>query len=216
MTIGSEATARAELVRAYKEVVALGLTELSSGNISLRFGEGMLVSPTGASGETIAEDNVVYIGPDDTWEAGAQPSSEWQLHARVYRGSPGTNAIVHTHSDYCVAVACHCKPLPGFHYMVGVFGGDDVPCVPYNTFGSEALARDVAEALKTRTACLMGNHGATARGRTMEAAIKGAHRLEISCRHYIHSLAMGEPRVLTPAEWADFHRRIGNSGYGKP
>src|ERR1051325_2788039 len=106
MVTTSETEARAQLVRAYREVVALGLTELSSGNISLRFGEGMLISPTGASGETIAEDNVVYIGPDATWEAGAQPSSEWQLHARVYRGSPGTNAIVHTHSDYCVAVAC--------------------------------------------------------------------------------------------------------------
>lgn len=215
MSMPSETAARAELVRGYKEIVDLGLTELSSGNVSIRFGEGMLISPTGASGDTITEDSLVYVGPDDSWAEGARPSSEWQLHARVYRSSPGTNAIVHTHSDFCVAVACHCKPLPGFHYMVGVFGGDDVPCVPYNTFGSEELARDVAEALQTRTACLMGNHGATARGRTLDAAIKGAHRLEISCRHYIHSLAMGEPRRLTPEEWADFHRRIGNSGYAK-
>jgi L-fuculose-phosphate aldolase len=212
---GSEKEARAELVRAYKEVVDLGLTELSSGNVSLRFGEGMLISPTGASGDTINEDNVVYIGADDSWDPGLKPSSEWQLHARVYRGSGDTNAIVHTHSDYCVAVACHCKPLPGFHYMVGIFGGDDVPCVPYNTFGSDELARDVAQALQTRSACLMGNHGATARGKTMDAAIKGAHRLEISCRHYIHSLAMGEPRLLTQEEWAGFHKRIGTSGYGK-
>lgn len=215
MSTSSETAARAQLVEAYKEVVALGLTELSSGNVSLRFGEGMLISPTGASGDTISEDNVVYVGPNDEWEAGAKPSSEWQLHARVYKGSPATNAIVHTHSDFCVAVACHCKPLPGFHYMVGVFGGDDVPCVPYNTFGSEELARDVADALQARSACLMGNHGATVRGKDIGAAIKGAHRLEISCRHYIHSLAMGEPRLLTPEEWTDFHRRIGNSGYAK-
>ncbi|QUD90247.1 class II aldolase/adducin family protein [Phenylobacterium montanum] len=215
MTTGSEAAARTELVQAYKEVVGLGLTELSSGNISVRFGEGMLISPTGASGDTITEDSLVYVGPDGGWEAGRRPSSEWQLHARVYRENADTNAIVHTHSDYCVAVACHCKPLPGFHYMVGVFGGDDVPCVPYNTFGSEELARDVALALRARTACLMGNHGATARGKHLDAAVKGAHRLEISCRHYIHSLAIGEPRLLTPEEWADFHRRIGNSGYAK-
>ncbi len=211
----SEAAARSELVRAYKQVVALALTELSSGNISLRFGEGMLISPSGASGDTITEDKVVYVGPNGEWDPGLKPSSEWQLHARVYRGMAETNAVVHVHSDFCVAVACHCKPLPGFHYMVGVFGGDDVPCVPYNTFGSEALARDVSEALKTRSACLMGNHGATARGKTMEAAIKVAHRLEISCRHYIHSRALGEPRLLTPADWADFHRRVGNSGYGR-
>ena len=212
----SELSARQELVRAYRQVVDLGLTELSSGNLSVRHGEGMLISPTGASGESISEDSVVYVRPDDTWDPGQRPSSEWQLHARIYRSQPATNAVAHTHSDYCVAVACHCKSLPGFHYMVGAFGGDDVPCVPYSTFGSETLARDVAEALQTRSACLMANHGATARGRSLAAAVSLAHRLEISCRHYVLSRAMGEPRCLTPEEWADFHRRTGNTGYGRP
>src|SRR5688500_7694455 len=113
MATTAELSARQELVRAYREVVDLGLTELSSGNLSVRLGEGMLISPTGASGDSINEDSLVYVGPDDVWEPGQKPSSEWQLHARIYRASPGTNAVVHTHSDYCVAVACHCKPLPG-------------------------------------------------------------------------------------------------------
>ena len=212
----SELAARQELVRAYRQVVDLGLTELSSGNLSVRHGEGMLISPTGASGESLSEDSVVYVRPDDTWDPGRQPSSEWQLHARIYRDNPATNAVVHTHSDYCVAVACHCKPLPGFHYMVGAFGGDDVPCVPYSTFGSETLAHDVADALQTRSACLMANHGATARGRSLAVAVGLAHRLEISCRHYVLSRALGEPQRLTSEEWADFHRRTGNTGYGRP
>jgi L-fuculose-phosphate aldolase len=216
MATTSELSARQALVRAYREVVDLGLTELSSGNLSVRFGDGMLISPTGASGESISEDSLVYVGPDDAWDPAQRPSSEWQLHSRIYRASAGTNAVVHTHSDYCVAVACHCKPLPGFHYMVGAFGGDDVPCVPYATFGSEVLARDVAEALETRSACLMSNHGATARGRSLSAAVSLAHRLEITCRHYILSRALGEPRALTPDEWADFHRRVGNAGYSRP
>lgn len=216
MAAGSEAAARKALVEAYREVVDLGLTELSSGNLSTRFGEGLLISPTGASGDSISEDSLVYIGPDDRWEPGLKPSSEWQLHMRIYRSSAATQAVVHTHSDYCVAVACHCKPLPGFHYMVGAFGGDDVPCVPYATFGSEALARDVAEALKTRSACLMSNHGATARGRSLSAAVKLAHRLEVSCRHYVLARALGEPRHLTPEEWAEYHQRVGNTGYGRP
>jgi L-fuculose-phosphate aldolase len=215
MSTSSESQARAELVRAYKEVVRLGLTELSSGNLSLRYGDGMLISPTGASSESIAEDTLVYVDKDGTWAEGMKPSSEWQLHARIYARSDATQAIVHTHSDYCVAVACHCKPLPGFHYMVGTFGGDDVPCVPYSTFGSEQLAQDVADALETRTACLMGNHGATARGRNMDAAIQVAHRLEISCRHYVLARALGEPRRLTAEEWADFRKRVGGSGYAR-
>lgn len=215
MSTVTEQQARAELVKAYREVVGLGLTELSSGNLSLRFKEGMLISPTGASGETINEDNLVYVSLDGQWNPEQKPSSEWQLHARVYRENMGANAIVHTHSDNCVAVSCHCKPLPGFHYMVGVFGGGDVPCVPYSTFGSETLAEDVANALKDRTACLMGNHGMTARGPDMKTAITLAHRLEISCRHYLLARALGEPRHLTEAEWNDFHRRIGRQGYGR-
>lgn len=211
----SELSARKELVQAYRRVVELGLTELSSGNLSVRHGEGMLISPTGASGESLSEDSLVYVGPDDSWDPGQRPSSEWQLHARIYRGNPATNAVVHTHSDYCVAVACHCRPLPGFHYMVGAFGGDDVPCVPYSTFGSEKLAHDVADALQTRSACLMANHGATARGRSLTAAVGLAHRLEISCRHYVLSRMLGEPRLLTSEEWEDFHRRTGNTGYGR-
>ncbi len=216
MAASSEGDARRALVGAYREVVDLGLTELSSGNLSVRFGDGMLISPTGASGESISEDSLVYIGSEDSWDPGQKPSSEWQLHARIYRGSAATQAVVHTHSDYCVAVACHSKPLPGFHYMVGAFGGDDVPCVPYNTFGSDELARDVADALKTRSACLMSNHGATARGGNLSAAVKLAHRLEISCRHYVLARALGEPRHLTPEEWSEFHRRFGNTGYGRP
>src|SRR4051812_24939204 len=171
MATTSELSARQELVRTYRQVLELGLTELSSGNLSVRHGEGMLISPTGASGENLSEDSLVYVRSDDSWDTGQRPSSEWQLHARIYRDNSATNAVVHTHSDYCVAVACHCKPLPGFHYMVGAFGGDDVPCVPYSTFGSEALANDVADALQTRTACLMANHGATARGRSLAVAV---------------------------------------------
>lgn len=211
----SEKTARAELAKAYHKVVDLRLTEQSSGNLSLRFGEGMLISPTGASSDTINEDALVYVGPDGSWDAGQTPSSEWQLHARIYQQSAKTNAVVHTHSDHCVAVACHCKSLPGFHYMVGVFGGTDVPCVPYSTYGSEKLARDVAKALEDRSACLMGNHGATARGADMATAIMFAHRLEISCRHYVLSSLLGEPRLLTDDDWKAWRERVAVRGYGQ-
>ncbi len=209
-----EAAARKSLVEAYHRVCDLGLTDLSSGNLSVRYQDGMLVSPTGATRETIREDSLVYVTLDGQWATEQRPSSEWQLHTRVYRESLNANAVVHTHSDYCVAVACHCRALPPFHYMVGVFGGHDVPCVPYSTFGSDKLAEDVAEALKTRSACLMGNHGATARGGDLAQAVMFAHRLEISCRHYILARALGEPRLLTAEEMEAFHKRIGMRAYG--
>jgi L-fuculose-phosphate aldolase len=211
----SEHTARADLASAYRTLGELRLNELASGNASVRFGEGMLISPTGASAETIDAASVVYVGPNGDWAPGQRPSSEWRLHAAVYRQIPQTNAVVHTHSDYCVAVSCHGRPLPGFHYLVGFLGGDDVPCVPYSTFGGETLARDVAAALTTRTACLMSNHGMTARGATLRSAISTARRLEILCRQYVLARALGEPSRLAAAEWEGFFEQVRATGYSE-
>ena len=209
----SEAEARTALVRQYRRVAELRLNELASGNISCRFADGMLISPTGASAETLSEDRVVFVGPRGEWSGSQAPSSEWLMHAAIYREVPDANAVVHTHSDYCVAVACQNKPLPGFHYLVGVFGGGDVPCVPYSTYGGKELAENAAVALRDRTACLLGNHGMICRARNLNAAVYAAHRLEIMCRQYVLARQLGEPDCLTPAQWEDFFAKSRQSGY---
>jgi L-fuculose-phosphate aldolase len=210
----SERGARQALVKAYKQACNLRLNELSSGNVSCRFKDGLLISPTGASDESITEDSVVFIDAAQRWGQEQKPSSEWQLHAAVYRDNPEANAVVHTHSDHCVAVACHGKPLPGFHYLVGLFGGPDVPCVRYSTFGSQQLAHDVAAALRDRNACLMSNHGMTCRAVDLDSAVKLAQRLEIMCRQYILSRALGEPACLSDADWSEFFAKIKEMRYG--
>lgn len=210
----TEKQARVALAEAYRRVVDLGLTELSSGNLSVRYGDGMLISPAGADRDTIREDGLVFVRNDGTWEKGLRPSSEWQLHAQIYGNDPMTTAVVHTHSDNCVAVACHCQSLPPFHYLVGLFGGPDVPCVPYSTFGSQKLAQDVSDALTTRYACLMANHGMTARGPTLPVAISFAHRLEVLCRQYLLSRQLGEPRMLTADDFAALKAQVVAMGYG--
>jgi L-fuculose-phosphate aldolase len=210
----TEAELRRDLAVQYRRVEAIGLNELASGNLSCRLGEGMLISPAGATAETISEAAIVRVGPGGDWPAGQRPSSEWRMHWGIYQGCPDAGAIVHTHSDYCVAVACHNQPLPGFHYLVGVFGGDDVPCVPYSTFGGEQLAADAAAALKTRTACLLGNHGMISRGRDLAAAVALAHRLEIMCRQYVLARQLGEPSRLTDAQWDEFFERARMQRYG--
>lgn len=199
-----EAQARKELVAAYRQVAELGLNQLSSGNLSVRHGTGMLISPTGASGETLTEDALVFVEGDGTWAEGLRPSSEWQMHWGIYRDLPKANAVVHTHSDYCVAVACQNIALPGFHYLVGVFGGDDVPCVPYSTFGGADLASAAAVALKDRSACLLANHGMISHAATLKGAVSLAHRLEILCRQYVLTRQLGEPDLLKPEHWQDF------------
>ena len=126
-----------------------------------------------------------------------------------------SQAVVHTHSDYCVAVASQVMPLPGFHYLIGVFGGDDVPCVPYSTFGRQKLADDASEALTERTACLLGNHGMIARGPNLRRAVNQAQRLEIMCRQYVLARQLGEPKRLTGADWADFFKKADEMAYAR-
>ena len=211
-----EQTLREELVAHYRLVAERGLNELSSGNLSARFGDDrMLISPTGAAAESITTDSIVDISLDGDWDGGRKPSSEWRMHAAIYARHAEAQAVVHTHSDYCVAVASHLKPLPGFHYLVGSFGGNDVPCVPYSTFGTQTLADDAAEALTDRTACLLGKHGMICRAPNLKRAVNQAHRLEIMCRQYVLARKLGEPECLTDAEWDEFFERARQNQYGK-
>lgn len=215
MPDADEARLRTELVANYRRVEALGLNEMSSGNLSVRFGDRMLISPKGATAESIAADYVVETTFDGRWRGERRPSSEWRMHAAIYQRHAEAQAIVHTHSDHCVAVSCHSQPLPGFHYLIGVFGGNDVPCVPYSTFGTQALADDAAAALTDRTACLLGNHGMICRAPTLKRAVDQAQRLEIMCRQYLLARQLGAPRLLTDAEWREFFGRDEETLYTK-
>ena len=181
--MSDEQSLRENVTEMYRYSAGLGLNELSSGNLSVRFEDGMLISPSGASEQTIAPDRVVRVSLDGEWEGDIKPSSEWRMHAGIYRRHEKASAVVHTHSDYCVALACQNQPLPGFHYLVGSFGGDDVPCVPYSTFGTEKLAEDAAAALTDRTACLLGNHGMICRARDLRAAVDLAQHQHVGLRH---------------------------------
>lgn len=210
-----EASLREQLAAQYRHVEEIGLNELSSGNLSVRFGDNMLISPSGATAQSVAADNIVEVSLHGTWQGDHKPSTEWQMHAAIYRRHEAANAVVHTHSDHCVALASNRMALPGFHYLVGTFGGPDVPCIPYSTFGTSQLAKDAAEALTHRTACLLANHGMIARGASLEEAVETAHRLEILCRQYLLARQLGEPTLLTAAEWDEFFKQFRGSGYGQ-
>ena len=215
MSSETEQQLREHLAEQYRYVEQIGLNELSSGNLSCRFEDGMLISPSGASADNITPDSVVRVSLDGEWDGDRKPSSEWRMHAAVYLSKPSAEAVVHTHSDYCVALASQLMPLPGFHYLVGSFGGNDVPCVPYSTFGTQSLGDDAAKALETRTACLLGNHGMICRGKNLKSAVNLAHRLEIMCRQYVLTRQLGEPQLLTDEQWEEFFDRAKKVSYGR-
>jgi L-fuculose-phosphate aldolase len=204
---------RAAAVAAVQRLDALGMNRGSTGNLSLRQGQGMLITPTGMGADDLRPQDMVWRGWDGTLVGAWQPSSEWHFHQAIYRARPDLQAIVHTHSIHAAALACLRRPLPSFHYMVAVAGGHDVPLVPYHLFGTEALSAAVAAAFADRDACLMANHGLVAGGATLARAMKVVQEIESLCEVYLKALAVGEPVLLTRAQMDEVIERF--RGYGK-
>ena len=204
---------RVGLVDAYRRLVDIGLMHQATGNLSCRVEGGMLISCSGADANDFGPEHVVMVDADGHGEGDATPSSEWRMHQAIYERCASANAVVHTHADFCVALASNNLALPGFHYMVGTFGGRDVPCVAYTTFGSDRLAADVADVLEDRAACLLGNHGMVCRGPDLDTAIAHAERLERLCRQYWLARQIGEPDLLTDDQWDDFFSKASDMAY---
>lgn len=206
-------TPREQIVHAYTRLDREGLNRGSSGNVSVRSGaDGLLVSPTGIDAARITAAGIVELGLDGSARSEGIPSSEWQMHAEIYRRFPETQAVVHTHADACVAVSCQRQGIPAFHYMVAGYGGNDIRCAPYATFGSAALASAAADALQDRSACLLANHGMLSRGRDLDAAVLTAIKLETLARHYWMTLQLGPPVLLSDTEMQEVKTRYQHYG----
>lgn len=191
---------RHDVARVYRELGARGLNIGASGNVSARTRAGMILTPTGITGDTVTARELVPTAFDGTWKGRIKPSSEWAMHAAIYQQAPEAGAIVHAHSDAATALACLNRPLPAFHYAVLGFGGPEVRLAPYLTFGTPELAQAAAQAIASRTAALLANHGMICHGPTPAAALATALRLEALCRQYLLALSAGTPRLLTEAE----------------
>lgn len=197
-----------QIVDAYLRLDREGLNRGSSGNVSVRSGsDGLLISPTGIDAARIDTACLVELGLDGSQRSQGVPSSEWQMHAEIYRRFPETRAVVHTHSDACVALACQRLDIPAFHYMVAGYGGTTIRCAPYATFGSAALARNAVTALEGRTACLLSNHGMLSRAANLTAAVTTAIKLETLARHYWMTLQVGVPALLSDSEMQEVLER---------
>lgn len=196
-----------------REIAARGLSAGTSGNASLRTPRGFLITPTGVAPEALRADSAVEVDLSGKVLAGhLLPSSEWPMHAAIYAARPDAQAIVHCHSRHATALACCALPIPAFHYMVAVAGGDSIRCAPYAVFGSPALAAAAIEALSDRLACLLGNHGQITIGRSLGHALSLAVEVEELAAQYLLARQAGTPRILDAAEMAEVLARFGSYG----
>ena len=184
-------------LRLYTELGEHGLIAGSSGNVSERTDRGMIITPSGGSPAGVRPNGMARVSLDGSPLNDVTPSSEWEMHAAIYRDFPEAACVVHTHADACTALASLNQELPPFHYMVVQFGGPNVRCAPYVTFGTPALAAHAVKALKGRTACLLANHGMILYARDTDEALSRALLLESLCRQYLLALSAGKPRLLS-------------------
>lgn len=210
---GAERSARTEVLATALAMSRRGLSPGRSGNVSRRWAEGMLITPSGMAYDEIGPDDVVYVAGDGSVPPGSRkPSSEWHFHLSAYDARPDMHAVVHTHSMHAVVLACAHKPIPAFHYMVAIAGADVIPCVPYATFGTAELARHVAGGLRHTNACLMANHGQIAIGTTPAAALELAAEVEVLAEQYYKVLTIGRAHLLDGPEMADVLQRFKSYG----
>lgn len=205
---------RSELVRTTQKLDALGLSHGTSGNLSVRCGEGFLITPSGFGAEALSIDDIVFMHLSGVSHGRWQPSSEWLFHRDIYVERPEFGAIVHTHSTAATSLACLRRDIPPFHYMLAILGGDSLRCADYATFGTQALSDNALIAMQERRACLLANHGMIAAGKDLNEAFKNTVEVENLSELYLRTLAVGEPVLLTAAEFSDAQQRF--SVYGKP
>ncbi|WP_018875473.1 class II aldolase/adducin family protein [Thioalkalivibrio sp. ALE31] len=197
----ADATAlREAVIRAGLETNRRGLNQGTSGNISVRLGDGMLITPSGVPYEALRPEDLVYVDAAGRWNPQRKPSSEWHFHRAILQARPELGAVVHVHSVYASVVAIQGRDIPALHYMIAAAGGNSIRCAPYATFGTEALSRLAVEALEDRTACLLANHGMIATGPDLERALWLTEEVELLARQYVLSLQIGGPTLLDDAE----------------
>lgn len=206
---------RQALVAAARAIEDKRLNSGTAGNISLRIPDGMLITPTGITPRELRADQMVAMDLGGGWSGDFRPSSEWAMHAAIYKAFPLAEAIVHAHPDHCVALSCLRENLPAFHYMIAGFGGDDVRCSGYAPFGSPELAEVAVEALADRNACLLANHGMIAFGPDLAVAVARAEKLEMLARQYILARSIGKPVLIDEAELVTVKNRYKTYGQQK-
>jgi len=211
---------REEVIEYSQKLNSTNLSPLRSGNISVKGMqddiEGFFITPSGKKYENLKPENIVFLSLNEekdflSWfNSGKNPSSEWRFHQDIYKNKREARAIVHAHSTHATAVSAHGKPIPPFHYMIALVGGEDIKCSEYATFGTHELSMNIVKALKNRKACLMSNHGQVAFGENLSKAFELAQEVENICHQYIIALKIGEPKILSFEEMQKILDKVKN------
>ncbi len=190
-----------EIIKYSKMLNSRKLSALRSGNISVRYKDGFLITPSGKKYSTLKNIDIVFVSMNGKFDKKKGiPSSEWKFHQDIYKNRKEAKAVVHAHSANATAVSTHKRGIPAFHYMVAMAGGHNIKCAKYATFGTRDLSKNILKALIGRKACLIANHGQIAFEENLSKAFELAEEVENISLQYITSLKLGKPKILSLKE----------------
>jgi L-fuculose-phosphate aldolase len=220
MTVSKfETKLRKDIIERCRHMNALGLNQGTSGNISARYKNVMLITPSATSYDAMEPEMIATMplkGEYGEWEGPLKPSTEWRFHLDIMRERVDVGAIVHAHPIFATSLAILRKSIPACHYMIAAFGGTDIRCSGYASYGTKELSFLALKALEGRNGCLLANHGMIATGANLEKAMWLAVELETIAKQYYYSSLLGEPVILSDLEIADTRRSFGSYGLQDP
>ena len=190
-----------------------GINQGNAGNISRRFEDGFLITPSGMTYDRLQTGDIVFVDMDGDSQDSLVPSSEWRMHRDIYTNHPMAGAVLHAHSTFATALSCLRLDIPAFHYMIAVAGGVDIRCADYALFGTQALSDNMLAALTDRRACLLGTHGMICFHDNLDKALWLGVEVETLARQYWHARQAGEPVILDAEQMAEVMEKF--KTYGK-
>ncbi|HEY4846210.1 MAG TPA: class II aldolase/adducin family protein [Methylocella sp.] len=200
MAATEEEAARQAIIGACLSMNYNGINQGTAGNISVRWENGLLITPSGLPYDEMKIDDIVFMNMDGSYEHRLAASSEWRFHRDILQERVDVNAVVHAHPVHATAFAICGMEVPAVHYMIAAAGGPSIRCAPYAPYGTEELSRAVLKALSGRACALLANHGMVATGHDLRAAMWLAVEVETLCKQYAVALQIGTPRALANDE----------------
>ena len=194
---------RKRIIELCLDMNSSGLNQGTSGNISARHNDNMLITPSGVPYNVLRPEMIARMpveGNDGESEGPCKPSSEWHFHRAILHSNSEYGAVVHTHSTFATVLSMSKTTIPACHYMIAAFGGNSVRCANYATYGSAKLSENIIRAMNDRSACLLANHGMVVAGTNLDKAMWSAVELETLAKQYYHATLSGEPTILSSRE----------------
>lgn len=214
----SERALRQQIIDTCRQLEARGLNQGTSGNVSVRCGSdpaaGFFLTPTNLPYDRMVPEDIVQVTLEGRCSGRCRPSSELPFHLAIMQQRRDATAVIHTHSTYATTIACLRKEIPAVHYLVGLFGGNNLRCAEYATFGTPELSANLLRALAGRRAALMANHGLVVIGSDLGQALALTAEAETLATIFWRALGAGQPAILPDTEMAVIVNKFRDFGYG--